>query len=408
MRSHVPAVKAEVREATPAEMPPRCLLPRAGACRPASGSRAAGFLEGATLGLGGIIGGIVTIPVAGFAILPVFLGQKRTTSTSARSPATRSASGSSRRSSSDPAEGDVSRRTAFIRNNGDLGSRPELHDHLEPLRAPGLSDAGERADGRHPRREERRRAHEERRDPAAAGRARRLRLPVPRQPVRHRGQPHGRPGRARARPLLVRHRRTATSSFSARTPCRTSSAPARRRRSTSTSSPGRASTSTGPSSGSIPSSRRITDGDPPTLRARRRSAASRCSRRSTIRSTGSRSARASSAATRYFLFRKVPGDTNWMQTLGSAALTAFIVQAVTGVILAMYYKPSPHDAYLVDPEHHRPRDDGLARARHAQVGRERLHHPHVPAHGARVPVRRVQVPARAELDHRRAACSSSG
>src|SRR5207248_644297 len=48
---------------------------------------------------------------------------------------------------------------------------------------------------------------------------------------------------------------------------------------------------------------------------------------------------------RYFLFRKVPSDTNWMQTLGSATLTAFIVQALTGVILAMYYKPSPHDAY---------------------------------------------------------------
>jgi menaquinol-cytochrome c reductase cytochrome b subunit len=48
---------------------------------------------------------------------------------------------------------------------------------------------------------------------------------------------------------------------------------------------------------------------------------------------------------RYFLFRKVPSDTNWMQTLGSATLTAFIVQAITGVILAMYYKPSPNDAY---------------------------------------------------------------
>src|ERR671936_1967652 len=48
---------------------------------------------------------------------------------------------------------------------------------------------------------------------------------------------------------------------------------------------------------------------------------------------------------RYFLFRKVPSDTNWMQTLGSATLTAFLVQALTGVILAMYYKPSPHDAY---------------------------------------------------------------
>jgi menaquinol-cytochrome c reductase cytochrome b subunit len=48
---------------------------------------------------------------------------------------------------------------------------------------------------------------------------------------------------------------------------------------------------------------------------------------------------------KYFLFRKVPADTNWAQTLGSAALTAFIVQAVTGVILAMYYKPTPTSAY---------------------------------------------------------------
>jgi menaquinol-cytochrome c reductase cytochrome b subunit len=42
---------------------------------------------------------------------------------------------------------------------------------------------------------------------------------------------------------------------------------------------------------------------------------------------------------KYFLFRKVPGDSNWMHTLGSATLTAFLIQALTGVILAMYYKP---------------------------------------------------------------------
>ena len=51
---------------------------------------------------------------------------------------------------------------------------------------------------------------------------------------------------------------------------------------------------------------------------------------------------------KYFLFRNVPSDINWMQTLGSAALTAFLVQAITGVILAMYYVPSadidPHTA----------------------------------------------------------------
>src|SRR4029079_3294797 len=48
---------------------------------------------------------------------------------------------------------------------------------------------------------------------------------------------------------------------------------------------------------------------------------------------------------RYFLFRKVPGDINWFQTLGSATLTAFLVQAATGGILAMYYKPDPEHAY---------------------------------------------------------------
>jgi len=39
-------------------------------------------------------------------------------------------------------------------------------------------------------------------------------------------------------------------------------------------------------------------------------------------------------ATKYFLFRKVPRDTSWFHTLGSATLTAFLVQAITGVILA--------------------------------------------------------------------------
>jgi menaquinol-cytochrome c reductase cytochrome b subunit len=48
---------------------------------------------------------------------------------------------------------------------------------------------------------------------------------------------------------------------------------------------------------------------------------------------------------RYFLFRKVPADTNWFHTLGSATLTAFLVQAITGVILAFYYKPSSDEAY---------------------------------------------------------------
>jgi menaquinol-cytochrome c reductase cytochrome b subunit len=48
---------------------------------------------------------------------------------------------------------------------------------------------------------------------------------------------------------------------------------------------------------------------------------------------------------KWFLFRRVPRDINWMQTLGAATLTAFLVQATTGVFLAMYYKPDPDSAY---------------------------------------------------------------
>jgi menaquinol-cytochrome c reductase cytochrome b subunit len=45
------------------------------------------------------------------------------------------------------------------------------------------------------------------------------------------------------------------------------------------------------------------------------------------------------------LFRKVPKGTNWFYTLGSATLFAFTVQAITGVFLAMFYTPSPVEAY---------------------------------------------------------------
>jgi menaquinol-cytochrome c reductase cytochrome b subunit len=48
---------------------------------------------------------------------------------------------------------------------------------------------------------------------------------------------------------------------------------------------------------------------------------------------------------RGFLYRKVPKGTNWFYTLGSATMFAFLSQAVTGVFLAMYYTPSPTQAY---------------------------------------------------------------
>src|SRR4051794_13927914 len=42
---------------------------------------------------------------------------------------------------------------------------------------------------------------------------------------------------------------------------------------------------------------------------------------------------------RGFLYRKVPKGTNWFYTLGSATMFAFLSQAITGVFLAMYYRP---------------------------------------------------------------------
>jgi ubiquinol-cytochrome c reductase cytochrome b subunit/menaquinol-cytochrome c reductase cytochrome b subunit len=46
-----------------------------------------------------------------------------------------------------------------------------------------------------------------------------------------------------------------------------------------------------------------------------------------------------SGGLRWAMFRKVPKGTNWFYTLGSASLFAFLSQAVTGVFLAMYYRP---------------------------------------------------------------------
>ena len=104
------------------------------------------------------------------------------------------------------------------------------------------------------------------------------------------------------------------------------------------------------------------------------------------------------------LFRKVPKGINWFYTLGSATMFAFLNQAVTGVFLAMYYRPDASGWRLrVDPLHHRRRVPGQTRALDAQVGRVGDDHPDLPAHGARVLLRRLQVSAGADLDHRRRA-----
>jgi Rieske Fe-S protein len=76
------------------------------------------FLEGATLGLGGVIGGLITVPVAGFALLPSFLNQKQHKVD--LGPISKFPLNSWYIATFvvDPVQGEVSRRTAFIRNNG--------------------------------------------------------------------------------------------------------------------------------------------------------------------------------------------------------------------------------------------------------------------------------------------------
>lgn len=48
---------------------------------------------------------------------------------------------------------------------------------------------------------------------------------------------------------------------------------------------------------------------------------------------------------KYLLFRNVPKDISWLQTLGSALLTVFILQVTTGIFLSMYYQSSPDNAW---------------------------------------------------------------
>lgn len=48
---------------------------------------------------------------------------------------------------------------------------------------------------------------------------------------------------------------------------------------------------------------------------------------------------------RALLDREVPARLTWWHTLGSATLTVFLVQLVSGIVLAAYYAPSPDHAY---------------------------------------------------------------
>jgi Rieske Fe-S protein len=122
-----PAIPADVGEAALPPAEPDDRYPRSK------------FLELSTLGLGGVIGGLVTVPALGFMVAPAFL--KQGTKDHDLGPLTDYAEGKFVVASftSDANEGTVSRRTAFVRNNGQLNGQPSftiISNHCAHLGCP--------------------------------------------------------------------------------------------------------------------------------------------------------------------------------------------------------------------------------------------------------------------------------
>lgn len=84
------------------------------------------LLERATLGLGGLVALGVGLPAAGFAILPSFLGQRRRPVDLGPSSGFPEGEFVVATFLADPQAGEVSRRAAYIRNNGLLGNLPSF------------------------------------------------------------------------------------------------------------------------------------------------------------------------------------------------------------------------------------------------------------------------------------------
>lgn len=76
------------------------------------------FLEGATLGLGAVIGGLVTLPVLGFAVAPAFVDQDYPHVPLGPLGEYPEGQWLIATFTSDPDKGPVTRRTAFVRYNG--------------------------------------------------------------------------------------------------------------------------------------------------------------------------------------------------------------------------------------------------------------------------------------------------
>jgi Rieske Fe-S protein len=84
------------------------------------------FLEGATLGLGAVIGGVVTVPAVGFAVVPVFLHQGHPEIDLGPLDNYPQGEWVITHFLLNAEEGPVARRTAYIRYNGLLDNEPSF------------------------------------------------------------------------------------------------------------------------------------------------------------------------------------------------------------------------------------------------------------------------------------------
>jgi Rieske Fe-S protein len=109
-----PAVPADRGEAAMSEPEPGERFPR---------NR---FLEGATLGLGAVIGGLVTVPALGFMIVPAFKGQGYPKVDLGPLENFTEGKWFVTKFFLHPEAGEVFHRTAYIRNNGPLNGEPSF------------------------------------------------------------------------------------------------------------------------------------------------------------------------------------------------------------------------------------------------------------------------------------------
>jgi Rieske Fe-S protein len=84
------------------------------------------LLERATIGLGGLVALGVALPVAGFAVLPAFEGRRRRPIDLGPIDAFPEGRFVIATFLSDPGQGEVSRRAAYVRNNGFVGRIPSF------------------------------------------------------------------------------------------------------------------------------------------------------------------------------------------------------------------------------------------------------------------------------------------